>query len=190
MNPLQSSSEPEKGASLAMGLAITVGEEAVAWNAEVLAGGAGVLVRVRQSAVTKSWNGSEVLIVVAQRCWSGLLLRYTGGRRHRQRGEEPDRGYIKTGTLNLIFTPDSMMTRRLRIETAHRHSRRTGEHGDPGGSGSWRHTGDTLETHWRQDRLLRNCATGCRVDEAFTVDDPVDSTSADTSGLRCGRVKA
>ncbi|ROI15272.1 hypothetical protein DPX16_12824 [Anabarilius grahami] len=35
------------------------------------------------------------------------------------------------------------------------------------------------------DGLLRNCATGCRVDEAFTMDDLVDSISADTSGLRC-----
>ncbi|ROL55344.1 hypothetical protein DPX16_22820 [Anabarilius grahami] len=40
------------------------------------------------------------------------------------------------------------------------------------------------------DGLLRNCATGCRVDEAFTMDDLVDSISADTSGLRCGRVMA
>ncbi|ROI15647.1 hypothetical protein DPX16_20185 [Anabarilius grahami] len=85
MNPLQSSAEPEKGASRAMGLANTDGEEAVLRNAEVLAGGAGVgvLVRVRRSALTKSWNGSGLLIVVAQRCRSGLLLRYTGGRRHR-----------------------------------------------------------------------------------------------------------
>ncbi|ROL50520.1 Zona pellucida sperm-binding protein 4 [Anabarilius grahami] len=40
------------------------------------------------------------------------------------------------------------------------------------------------------DGLLRNCATGCRVDEAFTMDDLVDSISADTSGLRCGHVQA
>ncbi|ROI15829.1 SLAIN motif-containing protein-like [Anabarilius grahami] len=40
------------------------------------------------------------------------------------------------------------------------------------------------------DGLLRNCGTGCRVDEAFIVDDLVDSISADTSGLRCGRVRA
>ncbi|ROL48334.1 hypothetical protein DPX16_21820 [Anabarilius grahami] len=39
------------------------------------------------------------------------------------------------------------------------------------------------------DGLLRNCATGCRVDEAFTMDDLVDSISADTSGLRCGHVQ-
>ncbi|ROL45658.1 hypothetical protein DPX16_17774 [Anabarilius grahami] len=39
------------------------------------------------------------------------------------------------------------------------------------------------------DGLLRNCATGCRVDEAFTMDDLVDSISADTSGLRCGPVE-
>ncbi|ROL50609.1 hypothetical protein DPX16_23879 [Anabarilius grahami] len=39
------------------------------------------------------------------------------------------------------------------------------------------------------DGLLRNCATGCRVDEAFTMDDLVDSSSADTSGLRCGHVQ-
>ncbi|ROL43989.1 Calcium-activated chloride channel regulator 3A-1 [Anabarilius grahami] len=39
------------------------------------------------------------------------------------------------------------------------------------------------------DGLLRNCGTGCRVDEAFTMDDLVDSISADTSGLRCGRVQ-
>ncbi|ROL42187.1 hypothetical protein DPX16_1372 [Anabarilius grahami] len=39
------------------------------------------------------------------------------------------------------------------------------------------------------DGLLRNCDTGCRVDEDFTVDDLVDSISADTSGLRCRRVK-
>ncbi|ROJ62774.1 hypothetical protein DPX16_1181 [Anabarilius grahami] len=145
MNPLQSSAEPEKDAGRAMGLASTDGEEAVVWNAEVLAGGAGVagvgvLVRVRRSALTKSWNGSELLIVVAQRCRSGLLLRYTGGRRHRldeDRDVEPAKGYIKTGVLNLIFTPDSTMTRRLGTETAHRHSRRTGEH-----RGSRRHTGD------------------------------------------------
>ncbi|ROL51082.1 Elongation of very long chain fatty acids protein 2 [Anabarilius grahami] len=39
------------------------------------------------------------------------------------------------------------------------------------------------------DGLLRNCATGCRVDDAFTMDDLVDSISADTSGLRCGHVQ-
>ncbi|ROJ25234.1 hypothetical protein DPX16_20047 [Anabarilius grahami] len=39
------------------------------------------------------------------------------------------------------------------------------------------------------DGLLRNCATGCRVDEAFMMDDLVDSISADTSGLRCGHVQ-
>ncbi|ROL42993.1 hypothetical protein DPX16_5546 [Anabarilius grahami] len=39
------------------------------------------------------------------------------------------------------------------------------------------------------DGLLRNCATGFRVDEAFTMDDLVDSISADTSGLRCGHVQ-
>ncbi|ROI16331.1 hypothetical protein DPX16_12449 [Anabarilius grahami] len=39
------------------------------------------------------------------------------------------------------------------------------------------------------DGLLRNCATGCRVDEAFTMDDLVDSISANTSGLRCGHVQ-
>ncbi|ROK74120.1 hypothetical protein DPX16_22261 [Anabarilius grahami] len=39
------------------------------------------------------------------------------------------------------------------------------------------------------DGLLRNCATGCRVDEAFTMDDLVDSISADTSWLRCGHVQ-
>ncbi|ROJ29383.1 hypothetical protein DPX16_13827 [Anabarilius grahami] len=39
------------------------------------------------------------------------------------------------------------------------------------------------------DGLLRNYATGCRVDEAFTMDDLVDLISADTSGLRCGRVQ-
>ncbi|ROJ30497.1 hypothetical protein DPX16_23578 [Anabarilius grahami] len=39
------------------------------------------------------------------------------------------------------------------------------------------------------DGLLRNCATGCRVDEAFTMDDLDDSISADTSGLRCGPVE-
>ncbi|ROI69421.1 hypothetical protein DPX16_14361 [Anabarilius grahami] len=43
--------------------------------------------------------------------------------------------------------------------------------------------------HAGMDGLLRNCATGCRVDEAFTMDDLVDSISADTSGLRCGRVQ-
>ncbi|ROL46025.1 hypothetical protein DPX16_23330 [Anabarilius grahami] len=42
MKPLQSSAKPEKGTGLAMGLAITDGEEAAAWNAEVLAGGASV----------------------------------------------------------------------------------------------------------------------------------------------------
>ncbi|ROJ66264.1 N-glycosylase/DNA lyase [Anabarilius grahami] len=44
--------------------------------------------------------------------------------------------------------------------------------------------------HAGMDGLLRNCATGCRVDEAFTMDDLVDSISADTSGLRCGHVQA
>ncbi len=44
--------------------------------------------------------------------------------------------------------------------------------------------------HAGMDGLLRSCATGCRVDEAFPMDDLVDSISADTSGLRCGRVKA
>ncbi|ROL48824.1 Alpha-aminoadipic semialdehyde dehydrogenase [Anabarilius grahami] len=39
------------------------------------------------------------------------------------------------------------------------------------------------------DGLLRNCGTGFRVDEAFTMDDLVDSISADTSGLRCGHVQ-
>ncbi|ROJ66313.1 hypothetical protein DPX16_16576 [Anabarilius grahami] len=39
------------------------------------------------------------------------------------------------------------------------------------------------------DGLLRICATGCRVDEAFTMDDLVDSISADTSGLRFGHVQ-
>ncbi|ROI90138.1 hypothetical protein DPX16_23599 [Anabarilius grahami] len=39
------------------------------------------------------------------------------------------------------------------------------------------------------DGLLRNCATGCRVDDVFTMDDLVDSISADTSGLRCGHVQ-
>ncbi|ROI15620.1 C-type lectin domain family 4 member F [Anabarilius grahami] len=43
--------------------------------------------------------------------------------------------------------------------------------------------------HVGMDGLLRNCATGCRVDEAFTMDDLVDSISADTSGLRCGHVQ-
>ncbi|ROL53301.1 hypothetical protein DPX16_23818 [Anabarilius grahami] len=42
--------------------------------------------------------------------------------------------------------------------------------------------------HGGMDGLL-NCATGCRVDEAFTTDDLVDSISADTSGLRCGHVQ-
>ncbi|ROL47949.1 hypothetical protein DPX16_21816 [Anabarilius grahami] len=41
--------------------------------------------------------------------------------------------------------------------------------------------------HAGMDGLLRNCATGCRVDDVFTMDDLVDSISADTSGLRCGR---
>ncbi|XP_051768452.1 bone morphogenetic protein 7a isoform X2 [Ctenopharyngodon idella] len=36
--------------------------------------------------------------------------------------------------------------------------------------------------HAGMDGLLRNCATGCRVNEAFTVDDLVDSISADTWG--------
>ncbi|ROL45265.1 hypothetical protein DPX16_17876 [Anabarilius grahami] len=44
--------------------------------------------------------------------------------------------------------------------------------------------------HASMDGLLRNCATGCRVDDVFTMDDLVDSISADTSGLRCGRVMA
>ena len=44
--------------------------------------------------------------------------------------------------------------------------------------------------HAGMDGLLRSCATGCRVDEAFTMDDLVDSISADTSGVHCGRVKA
>ncbi|ROI15196.1 hypothetical protein DPX16_8995 [Anabarilius grahami] len=44
--------------------------------------------------------------------------------------------------------------------------------------------------HAGMDGLLRNCATGFRVDEAFTMDDLVDSISADTSGLRCGHVQA
>ncbi|ROL54222.1 hypothetical protein DPX16_10645 [Anabarilius grahami] len=39
------------------------------------------------------------------------------------------------------------------------------------------------------DGLLRNCATGCRVDEAFKMDDLADSISADTSGLCCGPVE-
>ncbi|ROL53207.1 hypothetical protein DPX16_11633 [Anabarilius grahami] len=43
--------------------------------------------------------------------------------------------------------------------------------------------------HVGMDGLLRNCATGCPVDEAFTMDDLVDSISADTSGLRCGHVQ-
>ncbi|ROL41638.1 Fatty-acid amide hydrolase 1 [Anabarilius grahami] len=43
--------------------------------------------------------------------------------------------------------------------------------------------------HAGMDGLLRNCATGCHADEAFTMDDLVDSISADTSGLRCGRVQ-
>ncbi|ROL55246.1 hypothetical protein DPX16_5756 [Anabarilius grahami] len=43
--------------------------------------------------------------------------------------------------------------------------------------------------HASMDALLRNCATGCRVDEAFTMDDLADSISADTSGLRCGPVE-
>ncbi|ROL52198.1 Kelch domain-containing protein 1 [Anabarilius grahami] len=43
--------------------------------------------------------------------------------------------------------------------------------------------------HAGMDGLLGNCATGCRVDEAFTMDDLVDSISADTSGLRCGHVQ-
>ena len=44
--------------------------------------------------------------------------------------------------------------------------------------------------HTGMDGVLWNCATGCRVDEAFTVDGLVDSISADTLGLRCGHVKA
>ncbi|CAM4596718.1 unnamed protein product [Leuciscus chuanchicus] len=36
--------------------------------------------------------------------------------------------------------------------------------------------------------LLRISADGCRVDEAFTGESLVDTTSADTSGMRCGRV--
>ncbi|ROL46723.1 hypothetical protein DPX16_12616 [Anabarilius grahami] len=43
--------------------------------------------------------------------------------------------------------------------------------------------------HAGMDGLLRNCATGCRVDEAFTMDDLVDSITADTSGLCCGHVQ-
>ncbi|ROI26621.1 hypothetical protein DPX16_21564 [Anabarilius grahami] len=43
--------------------------------------------------------------------------------------------------------------------------------------------------HAGMDGLRRNCATGCRVDEAFKMDDLVDSISADTSGLRCGHVQ-
>ncbi|ROL47716.1 hypothetical protein DPX16_16088 [Anabarilius grahami] len=43
--------------------------------------------------------------------------------------------------------------------------------------------------HTGMDGLLRNCATGCRVDEAFTMDDLVDTISADTSGLRWGHVQ-
>ncbi|ROL54302.1 hypothetical protein DPX16_10725 [Anabarilius grahami] len=42
--------------------------------------------------------------------------------------------------------------------------------------------------HAGMDGFLRNCA-GCRVDEAFTMDDLVDSISADTSGLRCNHVQ-
>ena len=37
--------------------------------------------------------------------------------------------------------------------------------------------------------VVEELCRGCRVDEAFTGDDLVDSISADTSGLRCGRVK-
>ncbi|ROJ28549.1 hypothetical protein DPX16_4190 [Anabarilius grahami] len=43
--------------------------------------------------------------------------------------------------------------------------------------------------HAGMDSLLRNCATGCCVDEAFTMDDLVDLISADTSGLRCGHAQ-
>ncbi|ROL42488.1 hypothetical protein DPX16_9611 [Anabarilius grahami] len=38
--------------------------------------------------------------------------------------------------------------------------------------------------------VVEELCHGCRVDEAFTVEDLVDSISADTSELRCGRVKA
>ena len=37
--------------------------------------------------------------------------------------------------------------------------------------------------------VVEELCRGCRVDEAFTGDDLVDSISADASGLRCGRVK-
>ena len=36
--------------------------------------------------------------------------------------------------------------------------------------------------------LLRISADGCRVDEAFTGESLVDTISADTSGMCCGRV--
>ncbi|ROL55339.1 Threonylcarbamoyladenosine tRNA methylthiotransferase [Anabarilius grahami] len=43
--------------------------------------------------------------------------------------------------------------------------------------------------HAGMDGLLMNCATGCRVDDVFTMDDLVNLISADTSGLRCGHVQ-
>ncbi|ROL42277.1 hypothetical protein DPX16_18199 [Anabarilius grahami] len=56
----------------------------------------------------------------------------------------PDREYIQTELLGLIFTPDSMKTGRCGADAKQRHSRRTGEH-----RGSRRHTGDST--------LVREC---------------------------------
>ncbi|ROL47371.1 hypothetical protein DPX16_23795 [Anabarilius grahami] len=71
----------------------------------------------------------------------------------------PDSTDIKTGILDLIFTPDSMRTERRGARATQRHSRRTGEH-----RGSWRHTGDSA-ADWAGDEcqvrvistLVREC---------------------------------
>ncbi|MGL5903899.1 MAG: hypothetical protein ACRCZO_14560, partial [Cetobacterium sp.] len=63
-NPLQSSANPEKGAGLAMGLAVKTGEGEVLVDAEAAVvvdtgvedGGCGV--SARRNASTSSWNGS------------------------------------------------------------------------------------------------------------------------------------
>ncbi len=70
-NPLHSSATPEKGAGLAMGLAIKGAEEVVVLVTEVRGGG-DEETRTHRRLSTSSWKGSGLLMLSS--VWSDLLL--------------------------------------------------------------------------------------------------------------------
>ncbi len=73
-NPLHSSATPEKGAGLAMGLAIKGAEEVVVLVPEVIGGaGGGVGTRTRRRLSTSSWKGSGLLMLSSVRVRSSVI---------------------------------------------------------------------------------------------------------------------